>query len=548
MEEGFIPTRRLQVDAVLFCLVVLIYGFFHGGGWHNQNSRFDAMVAFVEPGTPNFGTFRIDRFMRDGSGGLIDPTRRGGNTMDWSWYPPEGRAYPDLAAGETQGHYYSNKAPGTIVLGAAVYAVLFHTERLLGVDPRAATPLELNLYLVNFLLSVVIVAVGIVVFRRLLVFVGASERHALFIALILAFCTLLFPYSTQLWGHPTAAAFAIMGLYGLLQKTPRGLALAGFFAGMAVLSDYLAIIIVLAFGVLAISSQPRRIGWYLLGGALPLVVFGVYHWMCFGSAFAVATNFTQDKFLSEGDFLGLFGSLSIGHLLALLTSRYRGILLHMPILLLSMVGLVSWLRRRPADRLVWLCLFTIGGLLALNASFNGWHGGTVVSARYQILALPFWVLCLKEVPWRGIWRPATIVLVGVSAFNMLAVAAVSPMSLPWSPDWSDPATSPQYINPFWTPDEAQASEGEHVVNPAPSPQHPLFYDSLYGYTYLQFWSGKLAAQEIRKLMFLRIDEAPMWRPTNAGLLVGLRGLLSLVPLVLLAALGFWGLWRRSSAT
>jgi len=131
--------------------------------------------------------------------------------------------------------------------------------------------------------------------------------------------------------------------------------------------------------------------------------------------------------------------------------------------------------------------------------------------------------------------------VGVSAFNMLAVAAVSPMSLPWSPDWSDPATSPQYINPFWTP----GASNEHVAIAAPSPQHPLFYDSLYGYTYLQFWSGKLAAREIRRLMFLRIDDAPMWRPTNAGLLLGLRGLLSLLPLVLLAGLGFWSLLRRS---
>ena len=117
MEEGSVSTHWLRVDAVLFCLVVLIYGFFHGGGGPNQNSRFDAMVSFVEPGTADSGTFRIDRFMSDGSGGLIDPTRRGGNTMDWSWYPPHGRANPVLEAGEIQGHYYSNKAPGPILLG-----------------------------------------------------------------------------------------------------------------------------------------------------------------------------------------------------------------------------------------------------------------------------------------------------------------------------------------------------------------------------------------------------------------------------------------------
>jgi len=543
MAEGLEITGRLRVDAILFALVVLVYGYFHGGGWHNQNSRFDAMVAFVEPGTPDQGTFRIDRFMRDGSGRLIEPTERGGNTMDWSWYPPQGRANPGLDADETQGHYYSNKAPGTILLGVPVYTALFFGQRLLGFDPHAAIPLELNLYLVNLFVSVVVVAAGIVVFRRLLVLVGASERRALVLALVLAFCTLLFPYSTQLWGHPTAAAFTIIALYGLLRETPRSLLLAGFFVGMAVLSDYLAIAGVLAFGAWIVASRPRRIGWYFLGGALPMAVFGAYHWACFGSPFALATSFTQGEFVNEGHFLGLFGPVSVSHLFALLTSRYRGILLHMPILLLSVVALAIWLRRRPADRLAWLCLVMMGGYLVLNASFNGWHGGTVVGARYQILALPFWVLCLVKLPWRVPWRPAFVALAAVSAFNMLAVAAVSPMSLPWSPDWSDPATSPQYFNPFWTPGEPD----ELAASAALSPQHPLFYDSLYGYTYGQFWSGKLAAQAIGRLLFLRIDRAPMWRPTNAGLLVGLGGFASLVPVVLLAGLGLWALRRSLSA-
>ena len=535
-------TGRWKSDVLLFGLVFLCYGYFHGGGWHNQNSRFDAIVAFVEPGTSDQWTFRIDRFIRDPRGRLIDPTARGGNTMDWSWYPPQGRAYPDLDSGEIQGHYYSNKAPGTIILGVPVYAALFFCERLLGIDPRAPTPVEINLYIVNLFVSVVIVAAGIVVFRRLLLELGTSEKRALALTLVLAFCTLLFPYSTMLWGHPTAAAFSIMAVFGLVRGTPRSQTLAGFFVGMAVLSDYLAAAIVIALGVWILVSEPRRVGRYFLGGTIPLVVFGVYHSACFGSPFALATSFTQGDFVSDELFLGLFGTVSVSHLFAVLTSRYRGVLLHMPILVLSIVALVIWLRKRPTDRLAWLCIIMIGVYLALNASFNGWHGGTVVGARYQILALPFWVLALKELPWKGLWRPTAVALGGISAFNMLAVAAVSPMSLPWSPDWSNPATSPQYYNPFWTPDEAS----EPAKPEAPSPQHPLFYDSLYGYTYLQFWSGKLAAQEIGRLLFLRIDGAARWRPTNAGMLFGLRGLTSLVPLILVGGLGFWALWRGLS--
>jgi len=543
MGAGPTTTRgcgRRKSDWILFCLVVLCYGYFHGGGWHNQNSRFDAIVAFVEPGTTDQWTFRIDRFMRDPSGRLLEPTARGGNTMDWSWYPPEGRAHPDLTAGEIQGHYYSNKAPGAILLGIPVYAALFHGERLLGVDPLAATPVEVNLYLVNLFVSVLIVASGIVVFRRLLGLLGTGARRALALALVLAFCTLLFPYSTMLWGHPTAAAFVIMALYGAIRDTPRGLAAAGFFVGLAVLCDYLAILVVLAFGLWIVARRPRSIGWYALGGIVPLVAFAAYHWACFGSPFVTAMSFTQPDFIADGHVLGLFGPFSVSHFFAILASRYRGVLLHMPVLLLSVVALVFWLRRRPTDRLAWMCLAMMGGFLVINATFNGWHGGTVVGARYQMLALPFWVLALKELPWEGLWRPATVILVGVSAFNMLAIAAVSPMSLPWSPDGSDPATSPQYYNPFWTPGEPSPRAGAGQ----PSAQHPLFYDSLYGYTYLQFWSGRLAAQAIERLLFLRINGAAMWRPTNAGMLLGLPGLTSLVPLILAGGLGVWLLWRR----
>ena len=131
----------------------MLHGFFHGGGWHNQNSRFDALVAFVEPGTPDHGSFRIDRFRRDKGGRLVEPSERVGNTMDWSWYPPAGRASPNLELGQVQGHYYSNKAPGPILLGIPVYAALYFGEGWLGLDPHAGTLVEFNLYAVNFVVS-----------------------------------------------------------------------------------------------------------------------------------------------------------------------------------------------------------------------------------------------------------------------------------------------------------------------------------------------------------------------------------------------------------
>jgi hypothetical protein len=188
---------------------------------------------------------------------------------------------------------------------------------------------------------------------------------------------------------------------------------------------------------------------------------------------------------------------------ALLLSPDRGLLLHMPVLGLSLTGLWLWLRRRPRDPLAWLSLGGIALFLAANASFNGWDGGSAVCARYQIPALPFWALAWRGVPWRGAWRKAFLGLAAASAFSMLTVAAVSPI---W-PGGPEPA------------------------------------GSVYGWTYRHFAQGKLAADGYREFYVLRMNGRRRWQPTNLGLLLGLPGLWSLLPL----GAAFRCAWRRRPA-
>src|SRR5689334_20838893 len=107
-ETGFLSRRRFTTTLVV--LILFVEGaFFHLGGW-NQYARLAAAVAFVEPGTPYTGTFRID--------GLKDSARLG--TGDWA---ATGRAY------------YSNKAPGVSFMAVVPYFLLYHAERLIGRDP-----------------------------------------------------------------------------------------------------------------------------------------------------------------------------------------------------------------------------------------------------------------------------------------------------------------------------------------------------------------------------------------------------------------------------
>lgn len=499
---------------LLFLIALFAFGYFHNGGMANQDSRFDAIAAFVEPGTPESGTFRIDRFLFDqrrSEGGAPEPTipaEHFGNTLDWSFYPPAsrgGRVRPDPGKGEVQGHYYSNKAPGSLLLGAAAYLALFHGERLLGIDPRGAA-FELDLYCVNLLVSVLPAALGILAFRRLLRGLGTADDRARALSLALAFSTLLFPYATLLFGHATAAGFAILGLQALLADSRRGLFMAGFWAACAAATDYSAALLLPLIVVFAWRTRSGRDALEVLGGTLfPLALCGAYQYACFGSPFALATDYTAQVFREEGRLFGLLGAPGFGRVWDLLFSGYRGMLVHMPVLVFSLLGLGRWLKREGRDPLAWLCLWGMALFLAANASFNGWHGGAVVCARYQVPALVFWAIPWKELPWSGLWRRTFLAAAAFSAFNMLSVAAVSPL-MP----------------------EGRENGG------------------LYAWTTPRFVRGKLAGEGYRGYFVLRINGRGHWTPTNLGLLLGLGGLWSLLPLAAGGGAGLFLLAREAS--
>ena len=184
--------NRYQHEIILFCLTFFAVAWFYNGANWNHISRFDAIFAFVEPGTPDTGTFRIDRF-------ITDPVE-GVNTGDWSQNP------------RTK-HYYSNKAPGPALLGIPLYYVMYHVERMCGFDPAHGVSLLINAYLLSLLIAGLPVAMAAVFFYRLMLARTSQDSiRAFLLTLVLVFGTLLLPYSTQLWGHGTAAAFIIMAV------------------------------------------------------------------------------------------------------------------------------------------------------------------------------------------------------------------------------------------------------------------------------------------------------------------------------------------------
>ncbi len=483
----FLGALLARPELWIALLVATAGAYFHGGASWNQNARLDAIYAFVEPGPDQF-TFRIDRF--------LPAPNRSVNTGDWS---------------RVGDHYYANKAPGTILLGALVYGPVYLLGAAFGLDPEAAAVASLSAYLINFFVSVAPLALASAalyqLFSRWL-----SPRRAALVTLVTFFGTALFPYSTQLWGHTTAAAFGLVAWWsfcrGSLGRSPLWDGATGWLAGMAVLCDFLAAPTPALIGLGLVLRRPRRLGPYLLGGLFPLALLLAYQWYCFGSPWALPTSGTRDTFLSETRALGLFGSPSGSALLHLTASGYRGLFFQMPVLIAALAGYPSWLRRRPKDFLAWGSLSTFAATLLAVASFNGWHGGASVCARYLLVAIPLLALGLAPMATSrpGLWCLAAAAV--PSTLNMLAVAAVGPLA----PD--------QLRNP------------------------------LREFIYPHFWAGELHPYPWPvRLAALRPDfeTAVHWTVWNWGDALALEGLWRLLPLfALLLSLGL-GLWRALQA-
>ena len=388
---------RRPATAVFLGVLLCCSWFYTQGNW-NQNARYDMIYSFVEPGTPDFLTFRIDHF-------LTNP-EKGHNTGDWASY---------------DGHYYSNKAPGSSLLGIPVYAALYYLEYPFH---RGAVPPGLdmfNAWAINFFVSVLPVATASLLFYLTLLRLGCGERWAAFWAFALVLATPLWPYSTMLWGHPLAAATLVYALFHLVRQGRYDLFFCGLWCGAAVLTDYLALPGAAAFGCYVLLRSPKNVWKFLLGGMPMLLIFAGYHYWCFRAPFTPALMFNNPLF--EEAELGFFQPLIA---LKLLVSSYRGLFLASPLLLAAVPGFFFLLRR---DRAAAWC--AAGAFLAgfwINTSFNGWHGGTTTIARYLIPVIPFLIfLAAVWNPRSSMGKVVLICFAALSCFNMLAIASTTPM-------------------------------------------------------------------------------------------------------------------------
>lgn len=397
-------TPALTRELLIGLLLLLCYGFFHQTPIWNEPSRYDLVVAIVDHHTTQ-----------------IDPNQQ--NTGDKAFF---------------QGHYYSDKEPGSAFLGVPAYATMRFVRAITHQPPPDETETIQVLAFVECAIPTALLAMLLIRFLRPL----AGEGWALVVAAGFGLGTMAFPFATMYFGHATSTFFLFATFY--LLRNPQGWpgrwrpALAGVCAGLAVLVDFSAAIGVAVLAVYALRHSLHRplrptlartlqaarpLLLYIAGGLPALALLLVYNKVSFGSAFSIGYSHEVNAGFAAGQSQGILG-VTAPHLSVLTTLLLgpRGLLPFSPWLALAPAGL--WAARRRGLRWeVGVCATVCGAYLVVNSGYYLPFGGATPGPRFLSPMIPFAAVLVALAP-RAVRYLAAALIVPSIALTTIQTATM----------------------------------------------------------------------------------------------------------------------------
>lgn len=351
--------------------------------------------------------------------------------------------HPDLFEITGRGVFINNN-PGASLLGAVPYAIarpgmtlLFRWKPALVAPKPAATyddprpnrtkfmnaaraqgvdiKLGLAAASMHIGLMVPLAALATLVMFRFLSARLDDERLALWFSLLYAFGTPIFFRSAFLNQNVIVAhaiLFSYVWLVGLTARRTedtigtRTLLGAGVMLGVALLADYSAVPLLLAFGAWSMargwrsggrSEAVRSGGWLVLGGLGPVLLLLGYQWVAFGSPFLPAQAYMPSTQLSTHGWYGFVPPQPALLWDNLFDLRF-GLFAFCPMLVAAVAA--PWVRQRLGGPTAWELGLIFTATLALylfNSSVEfarlQWNTGI----RYMVPAVPLLFIALVPV-------------------------------------------------------------------------------------------------------------------------------------------------------
>ncbi len=492
------PRRRRAVGmGSVILLLFLAYAYFipRGSLW-NADTRIFLAASIVDRGQLN-----------------IDP---------YAPYTGDKAAY--------DGHYYSDKAPGSSLLAVPVY-VFVKLTLYQGKTPYlqllSASDAQRTDFLPRYLMTLLLVGMPAAVLGGLifqfLAYLGLGPGGRMVLALGYGLGTIAFAFSTLFFSHQMVALL-LFAAFSILFKIRRGTLAqrhyltAGVLVGYAIITEYPTALIVGCLMVYAFFPARHWRSLLLLAvGMVPsLAIAAVYNTLCFGAPWNQGyANLAGPESFRVGQSQGFMG-ITFPHLDALWQTTfgpYRGLFLLSPFLLMAAPGFVWLFRQCRAWRSeAWLWLGIVVVYFLFSISYYAWDGGYSLGPRQFIPALPFLALPIALALKRRGWvRVLTTALIALSIVVVTLATAVFPLN---DPRFDSPLT--QNVLPL-------------LLGLHPDPTHPAISGAVL---WSAFWR--------QAPLFLNAQLDNNW-----GEVVRLPGIWQLLPLFIAAGLILLRFWLRT---
>jgi len=195
-----------------------------------------------------------------------------------------------------KGHYYSDKPPGASFLAVPVYVVF---KLFFGMPD-----IDLKLHILEFMIiafsSVLFSALLVVLMYKISRFFVKKELYRILITIFFGLGTMIFVYATIYYHQAIATFFAFLCFYLLFkmrqEKKGNYYFLAGLSAGMAFITDYITItVIIVCFIFIIFSKKWKGFLLFFLGFSLLIFVLLIYNNLIFSTPFTFSYFYSDQE-------------------------------------------------------------------------------------------------------------------------------------------------------------------------------------------------------------------------------------------------------------
>ncbi|NHJ01661.1 MAG: hypothetical protein EAX86_05930 [Candidatus Heimdallarchaeota archaeon] len=312
--------------------------------------------------------------------------------------------YSYLDYAEYNGSIFSDKPPGISLLTVPIYWIgEFIALNFFGMDPANHFAID---DLIKFLIIIVALIWGAftsIKFYDLLRLLGIGHKSANWTTLTFAFGSLFYVYIGTLFSHGFTASFLLLAVYFLTKFRDTmeisALAWAGLYSGLMMTCDYVLVVVqpfLLAYLLIPFPWNLRELIFHwkayfrifiprIVIFLFPILLNGLlilyYNFSCFNDPFK--TPYSYAKYFWDKQH---FANPILEGLEVLVFSRHHGLLNFMPILLLTVIGLIILLNKKPV--LAILCLTVPLVFILLYSKYFLPTGGLAYGPRHIVSISP----------------------------------------------------------------------------------------------------------------------------------------------------------------